>query len=114
MECTTFGSRRFAAGALLTSPVGVLNKPGTLTGWYLLNKDAAVVYLQIFDKNSEGSVGTSDTPKLSLGVPAGAAANAPAMADFLHGIVIRASSDRVAAIAPGAALEYNLFFDEAA
>lgn len=63
-------------------------RPGTLTGYYLFNGGAATVYIKFYDKATAAT--SSDTPRLVIGIPAGAAANLPANVSFGAGISVRA------------------------
>lgn len=72
-------SRLLSAGT--TNATAVKAGPGKLFGWYFYNANAAVRYLKLYDKASAPTVGT-DTPKLTIPIPPGAAANV----DFGAGI----------------------------
>ncbi len=75
-------------------PTGVVIKatPGEVGGWYLSNQATSVRFIKLYDKATTPS--SSDTPKLTIEVPAGAAANflGPAGIDFTSGIGIRGTT----------------------
>lgn len=54
--------------------VNVKGSAGQLYGWYLFNNAAAVRFVKFYDKATAPTVGT-DTPVLTIALPAGAAAN---------------------------------------
>lgn len=101
--------------AVLAVPILVANSPAMLTGWYLDNPDVAFAYLQFFDTSNPASVTPGTTvPKITLGIPPGAAANAfesSGLATFFNGIVVFASTARANGVAPGAAMDINIFFE---
>lgn len=55
---------------------GVLVKgaPGQVFGYYLFNASAATVFIKLYNKATAPTVGT-DTPVMTIGLPAGQAAN---------------------------------------
>lgn len=65
-------SRTISAAS--TNGTNAKASPGVMTGYYLSNTNAAPRYVKIYDKASAPTVGT-DTPKLTLMIPGGAAAN---------------------------------------
>jgi hypothetical protein len=102
-----------ASGSVGAKPTAVKSAPTPLNGWYLFNSNATIVYLQIFDAKSETEVSLGTTaPTLSLGIPAGSAANVlvDGMRDFLKGIVIACTLTRSGNGAPANTLDWNLFF----
>ena len=60
--------------AATTNATVVKGGPGKLFGWYFYNANAAVRYLKLYNKATAPTVGT-DTPVLTIPIPAGAAAN---------------------------------------
>jgi len=97
------------------TPVLVSDQPCLLTGWYNFNSDAAAVYVQFFDTDDPASVTLGTTvPVLSLGIPAGAAANAfeqSGVRTFFNGIVIASTTTRNGNAAPGADTDVDIFFE---
>lgn len=55
--------------------------PGFVYGWYVANSAAYTVFLKLYNKASAPTVG-SDTPLMTIPIPAGAAANV----EFANGI----------------------------
>ena len=72
-------SRTLSAAS--TNATSVKASAGQLYGWYLYNANAAVRYLKFYNKASAPTVG-SDTPVMTIPIPAGAAANV----EFSQGI----------------------------
>jgi hypothetical protein len=105
-----YDSKSGSVGAVSAT---ITSAPAGLNGWYLFNSNATTVYLQIFDAKSKDEVilGTT-TPVLSLGIPAGSAANVlvDCVRDFLKGIVIACTLTRAGNTAPANTLDFNLFF----
>lgn len=60
--------------AATTNATSVKATSGGVYGWYLYNANAAVRYLKLYDKASAPTVGT-DTPRMTIPIPPGAAAN---------------------------------------
>lgn len=67
--------------AASTNATSVKASAGQVFGWYLFNANAATRYLKLYNKASAPTVGT-DTPVLTIPIPAGAAANV----EYLGGI----------------------------
>lgn len=59
---------------LVASGVNIKNSAGQIYGWFLFNNAASVRYLKLYNKSSSPSVG-SDTPFMTIPLPAGAGAN---------------------------------------
>lgn len=55
--------------------------PCMLHGWFIHNKNAATIYVKVYNKATAPTVGT-DTPALTIPIPTGASANV----EFLGGI----------------------------
>ncbi len=94
-------------------PVTLRSSATPLNGWYLFNSNAVTAYLQIFDVKSADEVIVGTTrPTLSLGIPAGSAANlsADGIRDLLKGLVVAATTTSDGAVALPSLLEVNLFF----
>ena len=75
--------------AASTNATSVKASAGQLDGWYLFNANAATRYLKLYNKASAPTVGT-DTPVMTIPIPAGAAANVcldPGI-DFTTGIAL--------------------------
>ena len=58
-----------------TTGANVKGSAGQLYGYYLYNNGTVTEYVKLYDKSSAPTVGT-DTPVLTLAIPAGSAANA--------------------------------------
>lgn len=69
--------------AATTNATNVKGSAGTLGGWYLFNTNAAVRYLKIYNKATAPTVG-SDTPFMTIPIPAGGGANI----EFPNGIAM--------------------------
>jgi hypothetical protein len=67
--------------AATTNATSVKASAGQVFGWYISNANAAVRFLKLYNKASAPTVGT-DTPVMTIQIPAGAAANV----EFSHGI----------------------------
>ncbi len=109
-ECS---DKRVATGTLDNNPVSIQKGRSRLLGWYFFNGDAATVYVQFFDSNNGSPALGFDKPIMSLGIPAGAAANVfdgEGAVDFYNGITIAATATRDGNGAPGTPLAYNVFF----
>lgn len=101
------------SGSVGVKPVAIKSGPTGLNGWYLFNSNSTTVYLQIFDAHSDTEVIVGTTaPLLSLGIPAGSAANVlvDCIRDFVKGIVIACTTTRAGGVAPASTLDFNLFF----
>ena len=72
--------------------VNVKSSGGEVGGWFLSNNASSPRYVKLYDKAAAPTSG--DTPKLTLLVPAGSAANviAPAGIDFTSGIGVRVTT----------------------
>lgn len=75
----------------------VKNSAGYVRGWYVGNAAAAVRYVKLYDKATAAT--ETDTPKLTLLIPASAAVNvglnggdAPVAISFDNGISLRATT----------------------
>jgi len=86
----------------------------TLGGWYLYNAANTPCYVQIFDVATAGAVALGTTvPKLSLGIPAGAAANIPAVAPgilFANGIQIASTTTQAGSTPCGTGTDVNFWY----
>lgn len=65
-------TRVLAAGT--TNATLVRAKPAAVNGWYLYNSAAYAVFLKLYDSATIPTAGAG-TPVITIGVPAGAAAN---------------------------------------
>lgn len=109
------GERLSATGSVGGKAVVASNRPATLTGWYLFNSNNVPVYLQFFDAADASPNATfgNALPDLSLGIPAGAAANLQGeVKDFVRGVVVIATTTRSGNQAPANPVDFNLFFCE--
>ena len=72
----------------------VRNSPGVIDNYFISNAAAATRFIKIYDK--VGALAASDTPKLTLALPAGASANAANLGwRFTNAISIRATANRI-------------------
>jgi hypothetical protein len=80
---TTAGGLTIARtiSAATTNATSVKASAGQVFGWYISNANAAARFLKLYNKASAPTVGT-DTPVMTIQIPAGAAANV----EFSHGI----------------------------
>lgn len=60
--------------AATTNADTVKAAPGVVTGYYLVNTNAAFRYVKLYNLAANPTVGT-DVPRLTLGIPAASAAN---------------------------------------
>jgi len=87
----------------------VIARAAMLKGYYALNSDSVLNYLHFFDRNTAGTIGVG-TRVLSLGIPAGAAANLSQINQpFKNGIVVAASTTRGGNTPPAADLDVNIW-----
>ncbi len=96
-------------GATLTAVKA--SSAGTLGGWYIYNSNTSVAYVQIFDAATTGAVTLGTTaPKLSLGIPAGGAANMELTngIKFANGIIIAVTTTRAGSTGPTNTVDINL------
>lgn len=70
----------------------VKGSPGEVGGWFLQNRSASERFVKLYNKASAPS--EADTPVLTLGIPAGEAANilSESGIDFTAGIGLRATT----------------------
>lgn len=104
----TFFEQLATAAAILAA-----TGPHDLRGWYIFNEDTVENFIQLFDAPNAGAVTVGTTvPKLSFGIPPGAAANILASEGipFTEGIVIAATTTPTGNTAPANPLDVNLFF----
>jgi hypothetical protein len=108
----TSGGLSTAAGSIAATVTSVKASAGQLYGWYIYNPNASVAYVQIFDL-ATGSVtlGTT-TPKMSLGIPAGSAANIELSNGiaFATAISIAITTTRAGSTGPGSTVDYNMAY----
>lgn len=112
---TTNGYTPATIAALVGTVTAVKSSAAaTLGGWYLFNNAATVCYIQIFDVATAGGVTLGVTaPTLSLGIPAGAAANIPAVSPgilFANGIQVASTTTRSNSTACGTGSDVNFFY----
>lgn len=83
-----------------------------LEGWYIDNPNTSMVYVQFFEGIASNITLGTTPPKLSLGIPAGSAANTDVGngITFTNGMVIAVTTTRSGAVAPAAATDINLWF----
>ena len=79
--------------SLDVQPTGfnIKSSPGEVGGWFISNQATAARYVKLYDKATAPS--SSDTPLLTLAIPASSAANVLSVSgiDFKNGIGIRAT-----------------------
>jgi hypothetical protein len=79
---TTGGCSIYRSISLVTSPgICIKASAGQVYGWYIANNASSVRYVKFYNKATAPTVGT-DTPVMTLAVPANAAANVA----YPHGI----------------------------
>jgi len=109
---TSNDSRHFTA-ALSTTVTSVKAAAGVLAGWYIFNPNAATAYVQIFNTAS-GSVTLGTTPPvMSLGIPAGGAANLslPKGIPFSTAISIASTTTATGSAANSSGLPVNFWYE---
>jgi hypothetical protein len=108
----TSGGLSTASGSIGATVTAVKAGAGQLYGYYFYNPNASVAYVQVFDV-ATGSVtlGTT-TPKLSLGIPAGSAANLDISNGVAFGtaITIAITTTRAGSTGPGSTVDYNVLY----
>lgn len=89
-----------------------------LCGWNIINTNAAVVYIQLFNAAGTGDVTLGTTaPTLVLAIPAGVGASVFSMLSndssisFPLGLVAAATTTPTGSTAPGAAMVTEFFID---
>jgi len=72
--------------------VNIKTTPGEVNGWFIGNQASAVRYVKLYDKATAPLA--SDTPKVTMAIPATSAANvfADSGIDFTAGIGIRVTT----------------------
>jgi len=68
---------------LVATGINIKSSAGQIYGWFLFNDSAAVRYVKLYNKSSSPSVG-SDTPFMTIPLPAGGGANV----NFTSGITL--------------------------
>src|SRR3989344_1428993 len=68
---------------LVATGINIKSSAGQIYGWVLFNDSAAVRYVKLYNKSSSPSVG-SDTPFMTIPLPAGGGANV----NFTSGITL--------------------------
>jgi hypothetical protein len=71
---TTGGYTIYRNISLLATGISVKGSAGQVYGWYIANNASSVRYVKFYNKATAGTVGT-DTPVLTIPVPANGAAN---------------------------------------
>lgn len=102
---------KFIAGLVGTVTSVKSSAAGTLGGWFLGNPAATICYVQIFDVATAGAVTLGTTvPVKSLMMPAGAAANVPAVAPgiaFASGIQVACTTTSTGSTPCGTGCDVN-------
>lgn len=86
--------------------------PGQVYGWYVYNPNTTIAYVQFYNSAAAGvTVGTTP-PSYSIGIPGLSAANVFNSIGIAHGsgISIAATTLSTGSVAPGSALEVNIFY----
>lgn len=104
----------YSFGGLVGSVQTIQGTATQLGGWYVFNPAGTACYIQMFDVAQATSVTLGVTvPKLSLGVPAGAAANIPATDPgilFTKGLKIASTTTRAGATPCGTGSDVNFWY----
>lgn len=103
----SYASTPVLKSALSNTAVAVKASPGKIVSAEFYNPAAAVTYVQLFDKAAGSVVVGTDTPVLSIGVPAGGRAQCPLDAGFLVAIATAATTAPTGGTAPATALIAN-------
>ncbi len=101
---------KFTAGGVTGSAVPVKTGSAIMCGYQILNTSGAVCYMQVFDSGGAVSVGAT-VPALSLGFPAGSAANIAATQPgikFTSGLQIAGTTTRAGST--GCTLDVNIWY----
>lgn len=108
------GYDKYTFGALVGTVQTIKGTAANLGGWYLFNPANTVCYVQIFDVLAATAVTLGTTvPDLSLGIPAGSAANIPASRpgiNFVNGIKIASTTTRDGATPCGTGTDVNFWY----
>ena len=102
----------FRTAALTNSAQAVKALAGLFKGWFINNPNASFSYVDIFNVVAADVVIGTTVPRLSLGIPANAAANfivEPGI-DFSAAISVAAVTAAGGGTAPGTNLVANLFY----
>ena len=81
-------------------------------GYYIFNSNSSTVYMQVFDDTTANITLGTTSPKLSLGIPAGAGANLISTngITFANAITIAFTTTRSGSTAPTNTVDYNIFY----
>jgi len=108
------GYSKYSFGALVGTVQTVQGTATNMGGYEILNSAATICYLQMFDAATATSITLGTTvPDLSLGFPAGAAANIPASnpgIGFTNGLKIAATTTRAGSTPCGTGMDVNIFY----
>lgn len=103
----------FRVAALTNTAVAVKASPGTLYGYHIHNPAAGTTYIQFYD-TAQGSVAVgTTTPKLTLGLPAGASVDIMSAVPgigFGVAITIAATTTATGGTAPAGAAVANVIY----
>jgi hypothetical protein len=107
------GLTLFSDPALLATKAVVAAVPASIYGYHIHNPNAAIAYVQVFNKLTAGvTVGTT-VPDWVIGIPANGTVNlSPGTAgiDFSTGVVIAATTTTGGLTALGAGLQVGIFY----
>jgi hypothetical protein len=108
----TSGGLSIYTGSIGATATSVKSSAGQVYGWYIFNSNSSTVYVQIFNVAS-GSVTLGTTsPTMSLGIPAGAAANV----EFVNGIAfgtaitVAVTTARAGGTGPSNTVDLNILY----
>lgn len=103
----SYASTPVLKSALSSTAVAIKASSGRIVSAEFYNPAAAVTYVQLFDKAAASVVLGTDTPILSIGVPAGGRAQCPLDVGFITAISVAATTTATGAVAPATALVAN-------
>lgn len=109
----TSGGLSTYSGSIGATKTSVKASAGQLYGWYVGNPNTSAVYVQIFDTALASITVGSTTPKLSLMIPAGGAANVlhDVGIEFSTAIAFACTTTRSGSTGPAATVDVNFFYE---
>lgn len=102
------------SGSIGATATLIKGSKGTLTGYDILNANAAITYMQVFDAATASAVTLGTTvPTLSIGIPASSRAARDLLdaLTFIYGLVIAFTTTRTGSTANSSTVDYNLFYE---
>lgn len=108
----TSGGLTTATGSIGATKTQLKGSAGQVFGWYIYNPNASVVYVQVFDVLSASVTLGTTAPTYSIGIPPSSGANVFSDIGILHAaaITIAITTTRAGLTAPGATVDYNVFY----